>query len=317
MDNALSAANDSADPLIGSVDRAATTWVVRLTSGDITPEELVEFRRWRDSDHAHSVALAQARSLWLAFGPQLEALETKATGMRRSQIRIAAIAASFIVAIFGGGIATERYNHDYTTGAGERRMFALADGTQVTLAGSSAIDVRLDKTARRVSLVRGEAYFDVVHNASHPFTVDAGANRITDIGTAFSVRRKGTSNTVEVARGSVVVASSNHAHGPIVLTADQAVDVSPTYTTDVRTIDAAKDLSWIIGRLVIENRSLADTVAKINRYYGGHIILLRDASRGRHINAVIDLSNIDDWLTALDRTGTASVSRIGNLVVLH
>jgi transmembrane sensor len=49
--------------------------------------------------------------------------------------------------------------------AGQREVVALADGTRVQLGSGSAIDVQYDSGARRVRLVRGEAYFDGVHDA--------------------------------------------------------------------------------------------------------------------------------------------------------
>ena len=188
MNEAMAAANDDAEPSIDPVRRAATMWVVRLTSGDATAEEQEEFRRWRDSDRSHASALAEARALWLAMGPAVEAAEAKAgTAHHRSRLRIGAIAASLVLASIGAVAAHDRYGHDFATGAGERRTIALADGTRITLAGSSAVDVAFDQASRRVRLVRGEAFFDVVHKASLPFLVNAGPGRIADIGTAFSV----------------------------------------------------------------------------------------------------------------------------------
>ena len=317
MDEVIAAANDDGEPMVGAVQREATMWVVRLTSGDATAEEQSEFRRWRDSDHSHAAALAEARSLWLALGPMVEAGEAKAAhNGRRERLRFGAIAASLVLASIGGVAAYDRYGHDHVTGAGERRTVALADGTHVTLAGSSAIDVAFDSSGRRVKLARGEAFFDIAHDSSRPFIITAGSGSVEDVGTAFSVRREGSGAAVEVARGIVEVASGASSR-PVVLGADQAVSFDAAGLGAVRKIDAAKELSWINGRLVIESQTLSEAVANINRYYDGHIILLRDKSRGRPISAVIDLANIDDWLAALDRTGTARVSRMGSLVLLH
>ena len=318
MDEAIVAANDDAESRVDPVQRAAAFWVARLTSGDATAEEREKFRRWRDRDRAHAKALAEARSLWLTLGPAIEADKAEvAAESRWSRLRFGALAASLAVAVIGGVAAKDRYGHDHVTGAGERRTIVLADGTRVTLAGASAIDVAFDNGRRRVKLVRGEAYFDVVYKPSQPFEVDAGPGRISDVGTAFSVRRENVGAAVEVARGAVKVSSSDPVRRLVILTANQAVEFGADGPGAVHRIDAAKELSWIDGRLVIESKTLANAVADINRYYDGRIILLRDASRGRPISAVVDLDNIDDWLAALDRTGTAKVFRLGKVVLLH
>ena len=122
---------------------------------------------------------------------------------------------------------------------------------------------------------------------------------------------------MKVARGIVEVATGGAAHARLRLAANQAVQITDDGPQGLRRINAAKELSWVDGRLVLENRTLSAAVAEINRFYHGRIILLHDASGGRPINAVIDLANINDWLAGLDRTGTAKVVKVGPVVLLH
>lgn len=61
-------------------DEQAFAWVVRLTSGDSTPEEHAQFRRWRDASPSHVTALAQARRLWLEMeiaAPEIVQMQDK------------------------------------------------------------------------------------------------------------------------------------------------------------------------------------------------------------------------------------------------
>ena len=54
------------------INTQAVTWLVRLTSGDITSDELAAFERWRRADSRHEAALVDARSLWVSMGMSLE-----------------------------------------------------------------------------------------------------------------------------------------------------------------------------------------------------------------------------------------------------
>ncbi|MDP0907905.1 DUF4880 domain-containing protein, partial [Klebsiella pneumoniae] len=54
------------------INTQAVTWLVRLTSGDITSDELAAFARWRQADSRHETALAEARVLWVSMGMSLE-----------------------------------------------------------------------------------------------------------------------------------------------------------------------------------------------------------------------------------------------------
>jgi transmembrane sensor len=62
---------------------------------------------------------------------------------------------------------------DYTTGVGERRSVALADGSHVTLDSGSAIAVDLSGARRHIRLLKGAALFTVAPDRAHPFTVEA------------------------------------------------------------------------------------------------------------------------------------------------
>ena len=57
----------------------------------------------------------------------------------------------------------------YSTGVGQTFTARLDDGTRVQLNTDSAVRVRFDKGQRKVVLMRGQAFFDVAHDAAHPF----------------------------------------------------------------------------------------------------------------------------------------------------
>lgn len=63
--------DEPAEPL-DDLARQATRWVIRLTSGDATSEDIDSYRRWRDGCPEHAAALDEARRHWLALGPVLE-----------------------------------------------------------------------------------------------------------------------------------------------------------------------------------------------------------------------------------------------------
>lgn len=96
----------------------------------------------------------------------------------------------------------------YQTAFGEHRTIALPDGSKVSMNGET--EVRLPSLdARHVTLVRGEALFEVVHNDKHPFVVDAGETTLVDLGTVFNVVHQEDKLDVAVSEG-VVEYRANH-----------------------------------------------------------------------------------------------------------
>ena len=310
-------ANDDDEPAGDDLVGQATLWVVRLTSGETTPEERLAFQRWRDESPDHAAALADARRLWLTLGPVLHRGEASPTRRLGPRLQLGSIAASFLAVALICGQSLQYWGHDFVTGPGERRSVVLSDGTQVLMNGRSALDVNFKNGARRVTLARGEAYFEVVHDPARPFTVVAGAGQVSDIGTAFAVRRKGDGADVIVAHGEVEVAASGAGTAHAFLGQNQGLSYDASRATPVRTENAAQDLSWVQGRLILEDRSLADSVDELNHYYKGRLLLLDAGPETRRINAVIDLNHIDDWLDALGKTHAARVTRVGSLVFIR
>jgi transmembrane sensor len=322
--NTYPAADDTDE--LPDLEAEAVAWVVRLTSGDSSAADRAAFEVWRAQSPAHEAALVEARKLWLGLGDVLPApvVVAPAASMRvgpaprlRRRSRLAsglALSASIALLIATGFQYLNNWRHDYVSAAGQRKVVALADGTRVQLGGGSAIDVELGAAARRVRLVRGEAYFDVVHDAERPFVVDAAKEAVRDIGTAFSVRLDGDDGVMVVVERGVVEVTGSAA--PATLRPNQRIRTGKNRNARVEPANVADDLAWTSGRLVLEDRSLREVVDELNRYYGSNVVLLGSELAGRRVNAVVDLEHIDDWLDALRDSQSVKVTRLPGFVVL-
>src|SRR5262249_48171613 len=91
------------------------------------------------------------------------------------------------------------HGREYVTSTSQQLSMTMPDGTRFTLAPSSRVRVHGDygKDTRELDL-EGEAYFTVIHDTSHPFTVHARSASVQDIGTTFDVRAYKLDSTVRV-----------------------------------------------------------------------------------------------------------------------
>jgi transmembrane sensor len=192
-------------------------------------------------------------------------------------------------------------DQSFETAVGTQRSLKLADGTHIELNTNTLIHTSLSAGARTVKLDRGQAYFEVVHDASRPFVVIAGNRRITDLGTKFSVFRDGDRVEVVVKEGQVridligedpatastvpVVAERN----TVVMTrnAETLVAVKPPQDID-------NEMSWRSGMLFFSQEPLADVAGDINRYNARKIEVI-GAARDIRIGGSFRKDNLEGF----------------------
>jgi transmembrane sensor len=308
---------------LSDADADAVAWVVRLTSGDASAAERASFEQWRAESPTHDRAFSEVRKLWSGLGdilpPPVVVTDVALAGkppvrMRLRPSPVMALAAS-IALLFGiGAKYMSTWRHDHVTAPGQREVVALADGSRVQLSSDSAIDIRYGAGERRVRLVRGEAYFDVVHDAQRPFVVDAGDDAVHDIGTAFSIRMERDGVMVVVQRGAVEVTGGA---APVTLQPNQRVRYGKGRNARVEPANIVEDLAWTSGHLILEDRPLREVVDGLNRYFASSVVLLGSEIGNRRINAVVDLDHIDVWLDALQDSQGVTVTRLPGFVLLH
>jgi transmembrane sensor len=185
----------------------------------------------------------------------------------------AALAATVLVAVIGvrfGMQLLERSAQSaaYTNVSVEQKSIVLSDGSVVHLDVDSRISVHMTPEQRRVELLSGRALFAVTHDANRPFSVFAGATSTRALGTHFQVARKNDNVEVTLAEGSIVVASTNVAHGwEERLTPGEQLDISSDSSSHARRlVDPLVATSWSRGRLVFRGTPLAEAVDEVNLY---------------------------------------------------
>ena len=231
--------------------------------------------------------------------------------------RIAAAAAA-LLAVGGTLWQTSRGPavdaRSYATAAGQRDSITLSDGTRVLLGPSSRVDVAAGygRDTRDVSLT-GEAYFEVVHNGAHPFTVHAGEATVRDVGTRFVVRHDAGS-AVEVAVTEGVVDVSAGAARVRLARGDRGALDAAGRLSAARAAVADADVAWTRGRLVFADAPLARVRADLRRWYGLEIAL-DPALEARHVTASFEGDTPAHVLEVLGLALGADVARRGDTAV--
>jgi len=107
-----------------------------------------------------------------------------------------------------------------TTGRGETRQMILPDGSTIQLNAATVFSYprHFSGPTRAVTLLKGEAYFQVVSDRERPFTVITGNLTTTVLGTSFDIRAYEQEKQVQIAlmTGKISVADKGK-HAPLLL----------------------------------------------------------------------------------------------------
>ena len=185
---------------------------------------------------------------------------------------------------------------DHLSATGERQTHVLEDGSTLTLAPESAVDIRYSDAERRIRLLKGAAFFDVQRDRERAFVVQAGSTHIAVLGTAFNVDRGDSGTRISAAHGRVRV--EDHSVNPAVfedLAAGEQLAVTWGQGAS-RTRIAVDDVArWRRGELVARNLTVSELVDAFRPYYGGAIWVMPPFASQR----VTGLYRLDDPVATL------------------
>jgi transmembrane sensor len=205
------------------------------------------------------------------------------------------------------------------TGVGQRDSVRLADGSRVLLGPMSKLTIGggYGGATRTVEL-RGDAFFDVLHDEAHPFVVRAGDAVIRDVGTTFTVEASDSSQIrVVVTSGSVRVATPTDSGGGVLQAGDVA-DVRRGQGPVIKRKAASEsDLAWTRGQLAFRNAPLATVADELRRWYGIELVLADSSLRGRTLNTTFIRESREQALRIIELTLGVRIEMRGDTAIMH
>jgi transmembrane sensor len=266
--------------------------------GKCTPEQKEQMEQWFDrlSEEGSGEELPEDREL------VMQRLKNRIDGQIKKQNFfnlpvLLRVAASVIVILSLGTWAYLRYQSaataaiQYVTRSaarGQQLKVTLPDGSMVTLNAGSGIRYPENfKENRTVTLLEGEACFDVTTDPAHPFTVASNGIQTKVLGTVFNIQAYKALDeiTVTVIRGKVAVGTSSQQKPLLVLPDEQAVIRSATGSQQMRKANAAAVAGWLTGKLAFRNETLQHVAVLLENIYDVKIVFKDEATKGIRFTA--------------------------------
>lgn len=351
--------NDSR--ISAQVHEAASEWFVEFRTGEPSEPARRAFLAWLRESPVHMRAYLEVTALWSDTASvnqdgrwtvdelireaerdsdNVIALENAESAARVSQqeragrrhrLRIAMLsaAASILVLMLAGLAQWYLARGTYSTGTGEQRSIALADGSTVQLNARSKLRVRFSKAERDVELIRGQALFHVAKDAARPFIVVSDGTRVRAVGTQFDVYRKPRGTVVTVLEGKVAVSADESAprrddfamrNGPqlepVYLSAGEQIALSSAAPVVTKQINAAAVTAWTQRQLIFDATPLAEVAEEFNRYNERQLVVRNPALETFQIDGVFSSTDTSSLLKFLRTRPGLRVTETDSQIVL-
>lgn len=290
------------------VEARAAEWLLRQEEPGWNEADQHALDAWLDESANHQAAFWRLEHGWRRADRLAArgAVDEAPAPRRLFGRQFAAIAAS-VVALVGGAAFWTLYEparETYTTRIGGHEVVPLPDGTRLELNTDTKLRSEITDEQRTVWLDKGEAYFEVAHDAAHPFTIYAGKRKVTVLGTKFAVRRNGEQVQVTVVDGKVRVDAlqAPKPTPPVVLTRGQiAIAKDAATLVTPKTVEAASaELSWRHGMLVFDRYTVAKAAEEFNRYNRRKIVVTSAEAGAIPIGGTFEVENIDGFVELLE-----------------
>lgn len=254
-------------PVDETIREAATAWAVR--SGDASFDDWEGLTGWLEADPAHGAAYAAvtaavadaAQALQQVANDDAPSLSGRRPAVWFGGAVAAVLAAVLAFTLWGGPAGVQRYE----TAPGETMLVTLDDGSTITLAGGTSVELPAG-TEREARLVAGEALFTVVHDASDPFVLIAGEDRLVDAGTVFDVRLGQAGLALAVSEGAVIY--NPDSAGVTVRPGQLLTRAAGADSAVLGTIAPEQVGEWRDGRLTFELAPLTTVAEDLTRATG-------------------------------------------------
>jgi transmembrane sensor len=317
------------------IEQQAADWLARQASGGWSADDQVRLDQWLETSTAHKVAFLRLEAAW-SQANRLQALGVGSRPERRpterapsskpprrsiwSRYRVVSLAAAVMLVIMLGALEYARLpgGSSFRTAVGATSAIPMSDGSQVTLNTDSQVRISVTGQERRVSLGRGEAFFDVAKDPQRPFVVVAGHCRVIAVGTQFSVWREANEVRVVVTEGRVRVERNDAPEpttevdaGSIAHAGDAGVLVEHKRLGEVE-----ETLGWRRGFLFFHDLPLGEAVAEFNRYNGARIVIDSPDIAGIRISGSFRSTNVSGFVHLLRDGFSINVEQRGEQLIL-
>lgn len=244
-------------------------------------------------------------------------LEKRIVAKRRTRfLRIVSTAAAVVVLCVLGWntyLYMAPVNMIVVSTLAEMKAVQLPDGTEVTLNRYTSLTYpnRFKEQNRAVSL-KGEAYFAVTKDKSHPFIVQTGAVDVRVLGTEFNVEAYPRDELVRTTlyEGSVAIDTENNSSLTLVPGELAVYDKATKYLNKSVISQTNNGIAWKDGAFIFDHTSLKEIGRQLSNAFNVEIVIEDKQLEERKLTArFIHNETLETIFSLLQNVGQFEVKR--------
>lgn len=197
---------------------------------------------------------------------------------------------------------------------GNRMNVILPDSTSIWLNNESKLRYRsnFNSTNREVELI-GEAFFDVRHDAKHPFIVKVGNEQIKVLGTKFSVNAYPEDNVIETSliTGSVQFSTTEKVKGKSTFLLKPGYSLLYNKVKNNVTTEKIQNSYfeyWEKGVYAFKDEKFEDLALKIKRIFNVEVVFEDEFLKNKTYTGTIHINdNVFLFMEAIRRTSVEPI----------
>jgi ferric-dicitrate binding protein FerR (iron transport regulator) len=305
--------------------------IAKVICGEASLQEINQFNKLLESDAAlksefekSKIALNKFKEIpefnseeaWMKMKSRISKNHTK-----RFQLNpfIRTIAATLIIVGIGSLLLVkikQSQNKIAISTQNETKKEKLPDGSQISLNEASSIEYDFSKKENRTIKLKGEAFFEVVHDENKPFIVEVDDLTITDIGTSFLVSENEKLNEVTVSVEEGIVLLEQNKTKMELIAGEKAIYNAETGKIDKLKINHKIRPLYASKILKFNRTPLIDAIEDINSMYGTNIIISTKQIQSCEITASFTDENPDIVLQVICETLHLDMKKNNTQIIL-
>ena len=192
----------------------------------------------------------------------------------------------------------------------------LPDGTKILLSKNSEITYpkNFEGDTREINLT-GEGFFDVHHDATHPFIIHTQGTDVKVLGTSFNVRAYNAQVQVLVKTGRVQFSKNNK---QVILTKGQKGEILANVDTIIKSeISEVKIIvKENINSFVFNKMSLGEVAENLSKRFGKNIKFSQDKIKNCKLTATFENEKLENIIAVIAETFNLKIDNQADMIIL-